>query len=78
MTTTPTKWDLAREQRLRDHPGSKTCKDCGEEKPLADFGRPVEQDRAGGRVGLVFKPRCLVCQGKILTARRARMAEGTA
>ena len=78
MTTIPTKWDLAREQRLRDHPGSKTCKDCGEEKPLADFGRPVPVERAAGRVALVFKPRCLVCQGKIHTARRARMAGGGA
>ena len=31
-------------------------------------------ERAAGRVALVFKPRCLVCQGKILTVRRARKA----
>jgi hypothetical protein len=78
MTTTPTKWDLARDQRLRDYPGAKTCKDCGQEKLLADFGRPVPVERAAGRVALVFKPRCLVCQGQIQTVRRARKAGSSA
>ena len=74
----PSKFELARDQRLRDYPGSKACKDCGQEKPLADFGRLVPVERAAGRVALVFKPRCLVCQGQIQTARRARKAEGAA
>ena len=40
-----TKNELAREQRLRDFPGSKTCTGCREHKPLADFGRPPEEAR---------------------------------
>ena len=72
MTTTSTKRDLAREQRLRDYPGSKTCTVCGEEKPLADFGRPSLRDQAAGRVALAFSPRCLACQSKATLARRAR------
>ena len=72
MTTIPTKRDLAREQRLRDFPGSKTCTVCGEEKPLADFGRPTPRDQAAGRVALVFSARCLACQSKATLARRAR------
>ncbi len=76
MTTTPTKRDLAREQRLRDYPGEKTCTACGEEKPLADFGRPVPRDQAAGRVVLAFSPRCLACQSKAVTARRARKTGG--
>ena len=74
MTTTPSKRDLAREQRLRDYPGSKTCTVCGEEKPLADFGRPSLRDHAAGRVALAFSPRCLACQSKATLARRARRA----
>jgi hypothetical protein len=73
VTTTPSKHDLARERRLRDFPGSKTCTGCGEEKPLADFGRPDPVERAAGRVAFVFKLRCLACQSK---ARRARKDEG--
>ncbi len=73
MTTIPTnKRDLGREQRLRDYPGSKTCTGCGEEKPLADFGRPAARDQAAGRVALIFRPRCLACQSKAVVARRAR------
>ena len=67
-----TKRDLARERRLRDFLGSKTCTGCGEEKPLADFGRPSLRDQAGGRVALAFKPQCLACQSKVVRARRAR------
>jgi hypothetical protein len=78
MTTTPSKRDLARERRLRDFPGSKTCTGCGEEKPLADFGQPQRHDRAAGRIGLVFSPRCLACQSKEVMARRARKAESSA
>lgn len=74
----PTKWDLARERRLRDYPGSKVCTDCGEQKPLADFGQPSRRDQAAGRIGLVFSPRCLACQSKIVMARQARKAGGTA
>jgi hypothetical protein len=76
-TDEPTKRDLARERRLRDYPGSKTCTGCGEEKPLADFGRPVSRDQAAGRQRLAFNPRCLVCQAKAVSARRARKAGGT-
>jgi hypothetical protein len=78
MTTTSTKRDLAREQRLRDHPGSRTCTGCGEEKPLADFGRPVLRDQTAGRQRLAFNPRCLACQSKAVMARRARKAESSA
>ncbi len=78
MTTIPTKRDLARERRLRDFPGSKTCTRCGEEKPLADFGRPVPRDQAAGRQRLAFNPQCLACQSKAVMARRARKAEGVA
>ena len=53
----PTKYELARERRLRDYPGSKVCTGCGDEKPLADFGQPQQRDKAGGRIGLVFSPR---------------------
>jgi hypothetical protein len=74
MTTIPTKRDLAREQRLREFSGSKACTGCGEEKPLADFGRPFRRDQAAGRVALVFSPRCLACQSKATLARRARRA----
>lgn len=74
QSTGPSKRDLAREQRLRDYPGSKTCTGCGEEKPLADFGRPVPKDRAGGRQQLAFSPRCLACQSKAVAERRARKA----
>jgi hypothetical protein len=77
MTTIPTKRDLAREQRLRDYPGSKTCMDCGEEKPLADFGRPSARDQAAGQVALAFHSQCLACQSKAVMARRARKAEGS-
>ncbi len=70
----PTKWELARERRLRDYPGSKTCTDCGEEKPLADFGQPSRRDQAGGRIAFVFSPRCLACQSKVVMARQARKA----
>ncbi len=70
----PTKWELARERRLRDYPGSKVCADCGEEKPLADFGQPSRRDQAHGRIALVFSPRCLPCQSKAVTARQARQA----
>ena len=73
----PNKHELAREQRLRDYPGSKTCADCGEEKPLADFGRPSRRDQAAGRVALVFSARCLPCKSKALAQRRARKAEST-
>src|SRR5688572_1481776 len=31
----PSKYELARERRLRDYPGSKVCAACGEEKSLA-------------------------------------------
>ena len=78
MTTTPSKHELARERRLRDFPGSKTCTGCGEEKPLADFGRPVLRDQAAGRQRPAFNPRCLACQSKAVAARRARKAEGAA
>ncbi len=78
MTTIPTKRDLAREQRLREFPGSKTCTVCGEKKLLADFGRPFRRDQAAGRVALVFSARCLACQSKAVIARRARRAGGTA
>ncbi len=78
MTTTSTKRDLAREQRLRDYPGSKTCTSCGEEKPLADFGRPFQRDQAAGRVALVFSSRCLTCKSKEVLARQARRATDTA
>jgi hypothetical protein len=70
----PSKYELARERRLRDYPGSKVCADCGEEKPLADFGQPQRRDKAGGRIGLVFSPRCLPCQSKATMARQARRA----
>ena len=73
-TNEPTKRDLARERRLRDFPGLKTCTACREEKPLADFGQPQRRDRAAGRIGLVFSPRCLACQSKEVMARRARKA----
>jgi hypothetical protein len=72
MTTIPSKRDLAREQRLRDYPGSKTCTGCGEEKPLADFGRPSLRDQAAGRVAVAFRSQCLACQAKAVLARRAR------
>ncbi len=78
MTTTPSKHELARERRLRDYPGSKTCTGCGEEKPLADFGRPVPRDQAAGRQRLAFSPRCLACQSKAVTERRARKAGASA
>ncbi len=78
MTTIPSKRDFAREQRLRDYPGSKTCTGCGEEKPLADFGRPSLRDQAAGRVALAFNARCLGCQSKVVMARRARKAKSTA
>ena len=78
MTTTPSKNELARERRLRDFPGSKTCTGCGEEKPLADFGSPVLRDQAAGRQRLAFNPRCLPCQTKAVAVRRARKAEGGA
>ena len=68
----PTKYELARERRLRDYPGSKVCTGCGEEKPLADFGQPRRQDKAGGQIGLVFNARCLPCQSKATMARQAR------
>jgi hypothetical protein len=71
------KYQLARERRLRDYPGSKVCTDCGEEKPLADFGQPSRRDQAGGRIALVFSPRCLACQSKAVMARQARKAEGS-
>jgi hypothetical protein len=74
----PSKYELARERRLRDYPGSKVCTDCGEEKPLADFGQPSRRDKAGGRIGLVFSPRCLACQSKATMARQARKVEGAA
>ena len=74
----PTKHELARERRLRQYPGSKVCADCGEEKPLADFGQPQRRDKAGGRIGLVFSPRCLPCQSKATMARQARKAGGAA
>ena len=70
-----TKHDLARERRLRDYPGSKVCKTCGEEKPLADFGQPHRQERAGGQIGLVFNAHCLPCKAK---ARQTRKAESSA
>ena len=73
-----TKYELARERRLRDYPGSKVCADCREERPLADFGQPQRRDKAGGRIGLVFSPRCLPCQSKATMARQARKAEGSA
>src|SRR5918998_840723 len=66
----PSKYDLARERRLRDYPGSKVCAGCGEEKPLADFGQPQRRDKAGGRIGLVFSPRCLLCQSKATMERQ--------
>jgi hypothetical protein len=72
------KWELARERRLRDYPGSKVCTDCDEEKPLADFGQPSRRDQAGGRVALVFSPRCLACQSKAVMARQARKAGSSA
>ena len=78
MTKGPTKRDLGREQRLRDYPGSKTCGDCGEEKPLADFGRPSPKERAGGTLAFVFSPRCLPCQTKANMARQARKAGSSA
>ncbi len=74
----PSKFELARERRLRHFPGSKVCTVCGEEKPLADFGQPKRQDRASGRVALVSNARCLVCQSKAVLARRARKAGGGA
>jgi hypothetical protein len=73
----PTKYELARERRLRDYPGSKVCAECGEEKPLADFGQPQRRDKAGGRIGLVFSPRCLPCQSKATMARQARKTVGS-
>ena len=72
----PTKYELARERRLRDFPGSKVCTGCGEEKPLADFGRPVPREQAAGRQRLAFNPQCLACQSKAVTERRARKAGG--
>ncbi len=72
----PNKRDIARERRLRDYPGSKTCTSCGEEKPLADFGEPSRRDQASGRLALVFSPRCLACQSKAVMARQARKAGG--
>ncbi len=72
----PSKRDLARERRLRDYPGSKTCSRCGEEKPLADFGRPYQREQASGTMALVFSSRCLACQSKAVMARQARKAEG--
>jgi hypothetical protein len=72
----PTKRDIARERRLRDYPGSKVCADCGEEKPLADFGQPSRRDQARGRIGLVFSARCLACHSKVVMARRARGRPG--
>ena len=74
----PTKYEMARERRLRDFPGSKVCADCGEEKPLADFGQPRRQDKAGGQIGLVFNARCLPCQSKATMARQARKAGSSA
>lgn len=74
----PSKYELARERRLRDYPGSKVCTDCGEGKALADFGQPSRRDKAGGRIGLVFSPRCLPCQSKATMARQARKSEGAA
>ena len=74
----PGKYELARERRLRDYPGAKVCTDCGEEKPLADFGQPQRHDRAAGRIALVFNVRCLPCQAKANMARRTRRAESTA
>ncbi len=68
----PSKYELARERRLRDYPDSKVCADCGEEKPLADFGQPQRRGKAGGRVGLAFNARCLPCQSKATMARQAR------
>ena len=74
----PGKYALARERRLRDYPGSKVCTGCVEEKPLADFRQPRRHNRAAGRIGLVFNARCLACQSKAVTARRAPKAEGVA
>jgi hypothetical protein len=71
-TDEPTKRDLARERRLRDFPGSKICTGCGEEKPLADFGKPVPKNRAHGRQALAFSPRCLACQAQAVAVRRVR------
>ena len=73
----PTKYELARERRLRDYPGSKRCTGCGEEKPLADFGQPVPVERAEGRVAFAFKARCLSCLSKAVAARQARKAGNT-
>jgi hypothetical protein len=73
----PSKWDLGRERRLRDYPGSKTCTACGEVKPLADFGRPYLRERALGALVPMFNSRCLACQSKAVMARRARRAVDT-
>jgi hypothetical protein len=72
----PGKRDIAREQRLRDYPGSKVCTACGEEKPLADFGQPAQRDHAAGRVALVFNARCLPCQARANRARRPSRGSG--
>ncbi len=74
----PSKRDLARERRLCDYPGSKTCTACGEVKPLADFGRPYLRERALGALVPMFNSRCLACQSKAVMARRARKAGDTA
>jgi hypothetical protein len=68
----PGKRDIAREQRLRDYPGTKVCTACGAEKPLADFGQPARRDHAAGRTALVFNGRCLPCQTKADRARKSR------
>ncbi len=74
----PTKRELAREQRLRNYPGAKTCTSCGEEKPLADFGQPYRRELGARGVALVFNSWCLACQSKAVAARRARRAGDTA
>jgi hypothetical protein len=74
----PGKYELGRERRLRDYPGSKVCADCCEEKPLADFGQPRRHDKAAGRIAIVFSPRCLPCQSKVTMARQTRKAGSTA